>query len=117
MLFTLATVLWIVVLGISIYNAMKQKKQQQFIQVPTNRVNVQNKENICNSWILSYIRDKGGRVEINQLKEDVLKYYEKTVDTLMIGMVNDHLIRHGINTDTLEEYVELNSQERIEDEW
>lgn len=108
MLFTIATILWIIVLIISISNTAKKKQpnQQSFQQLKSYPIGSVT-EDVTNGWIILYIKNKGGKVSYNQLKEDFTKYLSNQLDIIVINMVNDKLINHGIDTNLFEEYIEL----------
>ena len=110
MLFTIATVLWIIALAISIskHNKKEQQPQQPPQSYPTQAL--LHRKNVTHEWIKNYIRDNGNKVKLSQLKKDFNAYMEHKLASIVMDMVELGAISHGIDTDTFEEYVELVSR-------
>ncbi len=82
----------------------KAKKKKSI--VPTDQLNPHN-NNVLNSWIINYIKDKGGQVDLDAMKNDLSKYLAKELGDTVRNMATDNIVSYGIDTEKLTEYVKL----------
>jgi len=102
MLLGFVVVLWFCVMLIGVSRHIKERNMvQQPIQQHVNN------EGVSNSWIINYIRDKGGRVFFSEAEDDFAKFLKKKVRAIILDMINDGTLNVGMDTKTFEEYIEL----------
>lgn len=109
MLFIIASVLWIIVLAMSIGDRFKKSNNtQQVIQHEFKQYKIGSvEENIVNKWIINYIKSKGNKVNYSELKNDFSIFISKQLNNILISMVNDNIIDHGIDTESFEEFFQI----------